>query len=333
MAHQEEERVYLRISWGAIIAGSVTALAVSALLNLLGIGFGFTTIDPATESAPLSGLGIATIIWWIVANLIALFVGGMVAGHSAGYISKTDGGLHGFLSWCVYSAVLLFFLTTATGAVISGLSGAVSSIFGGGDQQEVVVRVDDQRQQTQDQKGLSFENVSEKFIQLVERAEQFNILPSDAAENAQETLNEGTADFRKTWQELNLDQNIEEFFNDLSVDIDENGNLNITVEGDLINREKIKDYLAENTDLSEQEIEQNVNEWNKNMEQAISEVEKLYQETKQKIEQRTDQLADTIATVSLVGFFIFVLGAIAAWSGGMLAAAKLNPVIAKRDYK
>lgn len=332
MAHQEEERVYLRISWGAIIAGGVTALAVSALLNLLGIGLGFTAIDPATESAPLSGLGIGTIIWWVVANLTALFVGGMVAGHSAGYISRTDGGLHGFLSWCVYAAVLLFFLTTATGAVISGFSGAVSSVFGGGDQQEVVVRVDDQRQQAQDQEGLSFENVREKFIQLVDRAEQFNILPSDAAENVQETLNEGTADLRETWQELNLDQNIEEFFNDLSVDI-ENGNLNITVDGDVLNREKIKDYLAENTDLSEQEIEQNINEWNKNMEQAISEVEKLYQETREEIEQRTDQLADTIATVSLVAFFIFVLGAVAAWGGGMVAAAKLNPVVIKRDYK
>lgn len=333
MAHQEEERVYLRISWGAIIAGGVTALAISALLNLLGIGFGFTTIDPATESTPLSGLGIGTIIWWIVANLIALFVGGMVAGHSAGYISKTDGGVHGFLSWCVYAAVLLFFLTTATGAVISGLSGAVSSIFGGGQQQEVVVRIDDQRQQAQEQQGLSFDNIREKFVQLVERAEQLNILPSDAAENVQDLLNESTAGLRETWQELNLDQNIEEFINDLSVDIDENGNLNISVEGDVLNREEIQDYLAENTDLSEQEIEQKVNEWNKTMEQAISKVEKLYQETRQEVEQRTDQLADTIATVSLVAFFIFVLGAIAAWIGGMVAASKLNPVVIKRDYK
>ncbi len=329
MAHQEEERRYLRISWSSVIAGAVTALAVSALLNLLGIGLGFTTIDPATESDPLSGLATGTIIWWIIANLTALFLGGMVAGHSAGFISKTDGGMHGFLSWCVYAAVLLFFVTTATGAIISGLSGAVSSVFGGGDQQEVVVRVDDQRQQAQDQQALSFDNIREKFVQLVERAEQFNVLPSDAAENVQETLNEATADLRETWQELNLDQNIDEFLNDLSVEMDD-GNLNITVEGDVINREKIKDYLSENTDLSEQEIEQNVNEWNKNMEQAISEVEKLYQQTRQEIEQQTDKLADTIATVSLVSFFALVFGAIAAWAGGMVAAG-LNPVVVKKD--
>ncbi|HEX6981216.1 MAG TPA: hypothetical protein VF181_00505 [Balneolaceae bacterium] len=325
----DEVRMIPRISWGAIIAGGLSAIAVSILLNLLGLGLGFTAIDPLSESQPLSGLGIGTIIWWVVANLVALFLGGMVAGRMAGFISNTDGGLHGFLSWCLYTAVSLFFITSLIGSIISGVTGTVSSIFGGGQkQQEIVVRVDNQQQNNQQQSQNQqdfFSNVRSQVMQLINQAEQYNILPSDASENVNQAINEGTAEMRQMWQELNLDQNIDQFLNDLSVQV-ENGELSITVEGngDYFNEEEIKNYLAQNTDLSEQEIEQMINQWNQNIEQAINEVEKLYQEAKQQLEQFSDKLADTIATISLVSFFIFVVGAIAAWCGGMMAA-KSNP--------
>lgn len=334
MAHSyrddDEVRKIPRISWGAVFAGGIAALAISILLNLLGLGLGFTAIDPLSESQPLSGLGTGTIIWWIVSNLIALFLGGMVAGRTAGFISKTDGGLHGFLSWCLYAAVCLFFITSLVGSIISGVSGTVSSIFGGGQQQEIVVRVDGQQQQAQNQQGPTFENLRSQVIQLINQAEQYGILPSGASEDVNQALDEGIAQMSEMWQELDLDQNIDEFLNDLSVEF-ENGNLSISVEGeDYINREEITNYLAQNTDLSEQEIEQMINEWNKNIEQAINEVEKLYQEAKQKVEEFSDQLADTIATISLISFFALILGAVAAWGGGMMAA-KLNPDLIEGD--
>jgi len=51
-----------RISWGAILAGTLTALAVVSMLNLLGLGIGFSTIDPMTENDLLNGLGTGTLI-------------------------------------------------------------------------------------------------------------------------------------------------------------------------------------------------------------------------------------------------------------------------------
>lgn len=333
MAHldrDDETRRIPRISWGAIIAGGLAAIAISILLNLLGLGLGFTAIDPLSESNPLAGLGTGTIIWWIIANIIALFLGGMVAGRMAGFVSNTDGGLHGFLSWCLYAAVSLFFITSLIGSIVNGVTGTVSSIFGGGNQQKVVVQVNNPQQQEQNQQGFSFDNIRSEVMQLINKAEQYNILPSDASENVNETLNEATANMRQMWQELNLDQNIEQFFNDLSVSF-ENGNLKINVEGDYLKGEEIKDYLAQNTDLSEQEIEQMVNEWNQNIEQAVNKVEQLYQQAKQQIEEFSDKLADTIATISLVSFFIFIVGAIAAWCGGMMAA-KSNPDLIEGEY-
>lgn len=327
----DETKRIPRVSWGAVFAGGIAALSISILLYLLGLGLGFTVIDPVSESKPLSGLGTGTIIWWIITNLIALFLGGMVAGRTAGFISKTDGGMHGFLSWCVYTAVCLFFIISLTTSIIRGVSGTVSSIFGGNQNQKVVVQVDNQQQsnQQQNQQGF-FSNIRNEVIQLINKAERYNILPSDASENVNEALNEGTAEMQEMWQELNLDQNIEQFFNDISVKI-ENGNLNISVDGDYIKKQEIKDYLAQNTDLSEQEIEQMINEWNQNIEQAVTKVENLYQEAKQKVEKYSDQLADTIATISLVSFFALIAGAIAAWFGGMMAA-KSNPDLIEDDY-
>lgn len=325
--HDEEIRKIPRVSWGAILAGGLTAIALSILLNLLGIGLGFTAINPLAESDPFSGLGTGTIIWWIVSNLIALFLGGMVAGKMAGFISKTDGGLHGFLSWCLYTAVSLFFITTTLSSIIGGVTGTISSVLGMGSDKQTVVRVNNQQQQaqSQNQQGLSFYNIKNTFFQLINQAEQYNILPGNTAEQVRETLDQGTADIRNMWQQLNLDRNIAEFLNDLSVNI-KDGNLNVTADGEFINRQKIKKYLTQNTDLSEQEIEQKVDQWNQNMEQAINQVEDLYQKTKQQVEEFSAQLTDTMATVSLVSFFVFLFGAIAAYGGGMMAA-RTNPAV------
>ena len=69
------------ISWRALFAGVVTILTVMFLLNLLGLVFGFGTINPTQEEHPFSGLGTGSLIWWLASNIIALFAGGYVAGR------------------------------------------------------------------------------------------------------------------------------------------------------------------------------------------------------------------------------------------------------------
>lgn len=330
--NDDEYRIIPRVSWGAILAGGLTALAVSVLLNLLGIGIGFTSINPVAESDPLSGLGTGTVIWWVVSNLIALFAGGMVAGRMAGFVSGEDGALHGFLSWCVYTAVTLFFITSTVGSVISGVTGAVSSVFGGGDDQQTVVQVNSQQQQSQDRQGVTFRGIEDRFFELLNKAERYDILPGNTVEEVRETLDEGTASLRNAWQELNLDRNVAQFVKSLDVNIDESGNLQISAEGDFIERGELKDYLVENTDLSEQEIEQRIDQWNQDIDEAINEVESLYQDAKQQLEESGAQLADTMATISLVTFVVFLFGVLAA-SGGGLVAARSNPTRLEHDSR
>jgi hypothetical protein len=307
-----------RISWGAILAGTLTALVVVSMLNLLGLGIGFSTIDPMTESDPLNGLGTGTLIWLGLSNLVALFVGGMVAGRMSGYPSKSDGGLHGFLSWALFALVSFFLITSAVGTMVNGLSSAVSGVFGGSQNDRVKVILDEAQQKGEDDTTLSYENIKKEAFQLINKAEKYNILPEDASENTRQTVNETEKEAKQAFNDLNLDQNIDNFFNDLSFDLDENGDLKITVDGgvDFLNKEDLKNYLAENTGLSEAEINGMIKKWDKNIEMAVDKAEMYYAKAKQKAIKYSDIAADALATASIVAFIIFFLGALAAFFGG-----------------
>jgi len=57
---------------------------------------------------------------------------------------------------------------------------------------------------------------------------------------------------KKDFKQLDLDDNLESFFNDISFDIDDNGDLDVIVEGDkdFFDKAALKDYLTENTENS-----------------------------------------------------------------------------------
>src|SRR5687767_1869145 len=90
----------VKISWGAIFGGAVAALGIWALLYAFGLALGLSAVDP-NDPGSIRGSSIFTGIWSILSPLIALFVGGMVAGHSAGIMTRLGGGLHGLVMWGV----------------------------------------------------------------------------------------------------------------------------------------------------------------------------------------------------------------------------------------
>lgn len=307
-----------RVSWGAIIAGALTAFAVVTMLNLLGLGIGLSTIDPMTENDPFSGLGTGTLIWLGLSNLAALFVGGMVAGRMSGYPSQKDGGLHGFLAWALYAVVSFLLITSAVGSMVNGVSSAVSGVFGGSQNETVKVILDKANKKGEDDTSRSYDDIKRNLIQLVNKGEKYNVLPDDASENTREVMNEAQEDAREMLNDLNLDQNIDEFFNDLSFDLDDNGDLNINVEGDqdFLNKEDLKTYLVENTELDESEIDGLITKWDKKIETAVDKAEKFYAQAKQKAIEYSDKAADFAATASIIAFVVFLLGALAAFFGG-----------------
>jgi hypothetical protein len=121
-----------KVSWGAIFAGVAIALAAQFLLNLLGVGIGAAVLDPATSDNPAaSTFSIGGGIWFVVAGIIASFLGGYVASRLSGRPSNSTGGYQGLTTWAVTTLVVLYLLTTSVGALIGGAFNGLTSIVSG----------------------------------------------------------------------------------------------------------------------------------------------------------------------------------------------------------
>mgnify|MGYP006964277451 CR=1 FL=1 len=61
------------VSWAAIFAGAAAAASLSLILVVLGAGLGFAATSPwANEGASAKALGISTIIWLLLTQILAL---------------------------------------------------------------------------------------------------------------------------------------------------------------------------------------------------------------------------------------------------------------------
>jgi len=110
------------IRWGAVLAGVAVGISVQLVLTLLGIASGLSLTRLSTGEAP----GTGTLIWAGLSMLISALVGAYVAGRMSGLKRKTDGMLHGVVSWAVTTLLFVALATSAGGSLISGLFSSVS---------------------------------------------------------------------------------------------------------------------------------------------------------------------------------------------------------------
>lgn len=113
------------ISWPAVIAGGIVAVAVGAMLNLLGVALGASAFNPYEfGGGDAEGFTAAAGMWMAFANAIALFIGGAVATRAAKYADHHKGALHGLAVWA------LAFLLAITIASAAGAGGAAALLGG-----------------------------------------------------------------------------------------------------------------------------------------------------------------------------------------------------------
>lgn len=118
------------VSWSAVFAGAVIALALSAALIILGSAFGFAAFSPFTDQGlSLTTIGIVTILWLIFTQIVASAAGGYLAGRLRIRWSIQPDEVffrdtaHGFLAWSVATA-LMFSIAAIAGGV-GAHSGAI----------------------------------------------------------------------------------------------------------------------------------------------------------------------------------------------------------------
>ena len=114
-----------RISWGAILAGAVLALALYFLLTLLGAAIGLSVSDDTSARS----LGTGAAIWAVLVTALCLFAGGYAASHFTVGESKAEAAVYGMLVWAVVFAMLLWLMASG---VRAGFGAMVSVATAGG---------------------------------------------------------------------------------------------------------------------------------------------------------------------------------------------------------
>ena len=120
-----------RLSWGAVFAGVVIAVAVQLVLGILGAGIGLSMVDPVEGTTPgAAGFGIGAGIYWLITTVVALGAGGYAAARVAGVHERFDALVHGLVVWGVTLILTLYLLTSAVGGIIGGAFRTVGAVAG-----------------------------------------------------------------------------------------------------------------------------------------------------------------------------------------------------------
>ena len=116
-----------KLRWGAIFAGTTTALALQILLMMLGAGLGLALFNPTTDGHAIATLGTGAAVVQGISAVLALWGGGWVAGRFLRKSGERSGRLHGFMVWCVATVVAIGLLATGAGWALGGLGKMVGS--------------------------------------------------------------------------------------------------------------------------------------------------------------------------------------------------------------
>jgi hypothetical protein len=150
----ERSAIVSPLGWSAILAGVAVAVGVWLVLHTLGIGIGLTAIDPDNPST-LRAIGIGTGVWSAIAPILALFIGGLVAGRMAPTINTANAAIHGAVVWALSGIAALLLLSMAVGSMVQGAASTGAVVARGA----VVTIGSMQGEVTLEQLGLSSEDL------------------------------------------------------------------------------------------------------------------------------------------------------------------------------
>jgi hypothetical protein len=120
---------HLHISWRAILAGIVVALAVDVLLSLLGFAVGLTAFEPTAGAAKGVGTGIG--IWLIITAIASVFAGAYFGARVAGDPWRGDGVAHGLMVWAGFVLLSVWLVGSGAGKILNTATGLAGSAMSG----------------------------------------------------------------------------------------------------------------------------------------------------------------------------------------------------------
>jgi hypothetical protein len=108
------------IQWSTIAAGTVAAIAIGFLLNMLGLAIGASAFNPYEINAQDETISIGGGLYVIFAQLVAFQIGAYIASRGSRYPDHFGGLLTGFLVWALAVFIAVSLATFAAGQAVSG---------------------------------------------------------------------------------------------------------------------------------------------------------------------------------------------------------------------
>ncbi|GHC23890.1 hypothetical protein GCM10010082_15340 [Kushneria pakistanensis] len=325
-----------RVSWGSIIAGVVTVLAISAILSLLGTAIGSSVIDPMSNN-PFDGLGTAFGISSAVFLIISFAAGGFVAGR----LANIRGFIHGFLSWATATLISMALIGFAAGNIVSGGASAVGSIVSGAGQVTGSVAkglgnatssLGDQLSEHFDfdpgsESMLDDQNLQRQVRQVLRDTDTGSLQPEYLSNQAQAAGDDIQAAVR---QLASNPSNYEAILNEL---VEKQKARLDNIQQD-IDRDALVNSLASNTDMSESEAEEfvdnamarlddGVNQMQQQVDRLDGYVDQAQQElaeAEQSLRESADEAADSLRNSALMAFIAMVIAALISSFAGLLGS-------------
>lgn len=118
-----------RISWGAVLAGAVVAIATTLILGLLGSAIGLTVNNDVDRDTLSAGAA----LWGLISTISAMFLAGWVTCLCAVGETKREAVVHGIITWGVVLALGLWLVASGVGAGLSAISGLAQVAADAGD--------------------------------------------------------------------------------------------------------------------------------------------------------------------------------------------------------
>lgn len=304
------------VSWRAIFAGTVTVLSVILVLNLIGLAIGLGTIEPTEESNPLSGIGTGALIWWIVSNLLALFLGGFVAARVGVSFSSKSGMVQGVMTWALYTIISAWLLTSAVGSIISGVGNVVSGVLstaGKAVEQQVAPMIENQLQEV----DYSLEKAKQDFYALLEDTNKQQLNPDTLQNQASTVASQAEREAQRAAKRPGaVDQQVEDIFSKAKNQFENSY--------EALDKEALVNVLMERTDMSRAEAERTVENYSAQYEQVRQKAENFLQQTKEQANKQAENVAQAVSDASLYLAIALILGIIVAAAGGFAGVSNLR---------
>ncbi|WP_026790217.1 hypothetical protein [Pleomorphomonas oryzae] len=133
------ESVSSAVSWSAIIAGAVSAAALTVVLMFLGSGLGLTMVSPwGNQGAGVTTFAVSAAIWMIVIQWLSSALGGYMTGrlrtkwvgvHTDETFFRDTA--HGLLAWALATLIVVCMATSSLTSVVGTGVKAASTVASG----------------------------------------------------------------------------------------------------------------------------------------------------------------------------------------------------------